>query len=304
MTTIPIQEPTDPEEPARVRAELERQHVALRMSQESIKTLIVEGPLYRSVKIASHVARGRRTMVVPNLLQRECDSATCERQRTWWEAEEEQPSIGDRGLLDVQFKCRNCLRQRYTVLLYFHEGRETAVEKVGQWPKKEVKAPKYIEAALGEHRDLYRAALILREHGFGIGAATYMRRVVEEITDRLLGLLDEVLSLDGARSADSRKTLAEARNSRVFDDRVKIAAGLLPDHLRPGGVNPFDVLHDRLSEGLHRLSEDTCIQIVDRCVASLDFLFTELDAHVKERKAYVERMRALQSGPEPDETKT
>ena len=59
--------------------------------------------------------------------------------------------------------------------------------------------------------------------------------------------------------------IEDAKTSKRFDDKVSYAAKLMPPHLRPGGENPIDKLHDLASDGLHSKSEEECIQIFDRC---------------------------------------
>jgi hypothetical protein len=201
-------------------------------------------------------------------------------------------------LLDYQ--CNNCETARFYVLLAIHSRRHLpvgpltiAVEKVGQWPKMEVRAPKLLEQALGTHVSVYRRALTSRHQGYGIGAVAYLRRIVEETIDTLLDLVAEVLKLESGNEGQVAR-LEEAKKGKVFDEKVKLAGDALPAHLRPGGINPFGTLHDLLSSGIHRLSEERALAVADAVIESLGYLFTELDVHVRARRAFVEKMKGLE----------
>jgi hypothetical protein len=118
------------------------------------------------------------------------------------------------------------------------------IAKVGQSPRYEVQPPKRLGQALGANAVLYRKALTARHSGYGIGAVAYLRRIVEDTTDQLLTLLRAALEFEPGGGAAAIRRLDDAKRGRTFDDKVKLAGEVLPAHLRPGGVNPFGILHD------------------------------------------------------------
>jgi hypothetical protein len=92
----------------------------------------------------------------------------------------------------------------------------STVLKVGQYPALSVSIPKALEKNLGKDAAaLYRKALISRNQGFGVGAVTYIRRVVEDKPDELL----EVVAQNAETLNVDTNTVAKIRQTR----RPKIA---------------------------------------------------------------------------------
>jgi hypothetical protein len=108
-----------------------------------------------------------------------------------------------------------------------------------------------------------------------------------------LDLIAEAAAASGTAGADLHEQVARVKKSRVFDEKVSFAAGLLPAYLRPGGVNPIDALHGVASEGLHALSEAECIERFDRARAGFEFLFQRLRVEKKQAEEFVKGMKAL-----------
>ena len=69
----------------------------------------------------------------------------------------------------------------------------------------------------------------------------------------------------------------------------------MPKHLKPGGVNPMDRLHDLASDGIHNHTEDKCIEIFDQCKSAFEYVFRELDVQIEDAKAYIASLRPLTS---------
>lgn len=105
--------------------------------------------------------------------------------------------------------------------------------------------------------------MILREHNFGLGSLVYARRVVEETTLELLGLLEEAIREAGGNIEPAIAAIKEAREGKTFEDIVRLAANAVPDHLRLGGANPLALLFEPLSDGIHARTDEDAIEIVD-----------------------------------------
>jgi hypothetical protein len=171
------------------------------------------------------------------------------------------------------------------------KGEQVSVTKCGQYPKLEVNVPQAFERALGSRVALYRKGMTSRHAGYGIGALTYFRRLIEETTDEMLDLLEEALVAAG--EAEALKKLKATRAGIHFDQKVKLAADILPTHLRPGGINPFGDLYELLSIGLHGLSDEECCDAVDAMDEALKFIYTRLKTHAEEAKGYVAAVRKI-----------
>jgi hypothetical protein len=109
--------------------------------------------------------------------------------------------------------------------------------------------------------------------------------------------LIEMLKETGG-DVDAIERVRQAKATIVFKEKAKVAANALPAHLRPG-INPFSVLHDMPSEGLHNLNDEECCAIVDQVDAALQFIYVALKLHVEERKAYVEALKGLNKPVKP-----
>lgn len=210
-----------------------------------------------------------------------------------WEAVD----TGSSGISKViQYKCKNCERgYRYFALasVRLADG-EWQIFKIGQYPEVETKPAKEVQTYLNsEEYGFYRKALRLRNSGDGIGAVSYLRRIIESRMDEILGLVAEAVQ-DSGGNAEGLARIETARRSTRFDDKVSVANDLLPKYLRPEGLpNPFDIFHDLTSEGLHRRTEEECIQIFDKCRLAFELFFKRLKVHKEEARTYVEELKKL-----------
>ena len=162
--------------------------------------------------------------------------------------------VRERSLGEVRYRCKNCENATFSAwIVWWREGSANFL-KAGQYPKLEVTIPKEFAKALGAKRDLYVKGTTSRHAGYGIGALTYFRRVIEDTTDEMLDLLGEAMEATGA-DPTAREKLKKAKEGTRFEDKVKIAGEVMPVHLRPGGGNPFGDLYELLSAGLHSLTE-------------------------------------------------
>jgi hypothetical protein len=109
----------------------------------------------------------------------------------------------------------------------------TQVMKVGQYPAPSVVLPKDLERNLGEEAaQFYRRALVSRNNGFGLAAATYFRRVVEDKTNELIEIAAEVAEshqLDEATVAAIRRAGDSTVYTR-FEDKLQYASTVFPGY--------------------------------------------------------------------------
>lgn len=166
-------------------------------------------------------------------------------------------------------------------------------QKVGQSPAPTVALPPDLAKALGKHQELYRRGMVSRNQNYGIGALGYFRRIVEETMDNMLDLLAEALREQGADPSVIRSVEA-AKSERSFERKAEVAADALPEALRPGGFNPFRSMHALHSKGLHALTDEECVEIVDRIREDMAIIFKTLKTHVEDRRKYKEAAQRLQ----------
>jgi hypothetical protein len=248
--------------------------------------------------------------VFPSELRRHCEE--CDFEQPWSGhavmPEKKTAPTEERESATVTYRCGAC-GSRFEVLVfwcyrYLAEERADAsgdgtvwgefqFQKVGQYPPLQARIPPELAKVLGAHADFYRKALTSRHQGYGIGALAYFRRIVEETMDTMLGLLADALR-EAPATPEIIARVEAAKVDRVFEKKVRVAADALPDSLRPGGFNPFGELHDLYSKGLHGLSDEECVEIVDVMQQHVEIIFTMLKTQVDQRKSYQEAARRFQ----------
>jgi hypothetical protein len=199
------------------------------------------------------------------------------------------PSIADRTLW-VTFCCAAC--DGYKLIYFVHFSiAGTAIQKVGQLPGPSIRIPKQIERLLGDDRDYYKKGRICENHGYGVAAFAYYRRIVETMIDELLNRLRDILPEE--KKAEFSAALDKAKGSRVAQEKIDLVKDLLPDSLRPDGMNPLGILHSALSEGLHSLDDEECLHDAMSIRTVLDYLVQEIAATETRQREFTGGMRKL-----------
>jgi hypothetical protein len=196
----------------------------------------------------------------------------------------------DRGWGEtVSYRCRNCQEQEQ-MYMYVWDG--SGLMKVGQVPELRAFIEPKLKKALDDSAILYRKAVRSRSFGFGIGAVSYLRRIVEDKTDALMDLLKDEKwdSWDEA----GRKEYENARTTFQYSQKIEYAAEkILPTAAFANGRDSFTALHDVTSSGLHGKSEEECIAIFDRCNLIFTRTFQILHEHKREREEFSKDLNAL-----------
>jgi hypothetical protein len=176
--------------------------------------------------------------------------------------------------------------------MYMYVWNDGGFWKVGQIPELQEAIDPKLKKPLGDSVALYRKAIRSRNFGFGIGAVSYLRRIVEDKTDALLDLLkdDKWASWDEAE----QKEFEVARTTYQYSQKIEYAAEkILPVSAFANGRDSFTALHDVTSSGLHGKSEEECIAIFDRCNLIFTRTFQMLSEHKRERDEFAAQLLAL-----------
>lgn len=172
------------------------------------------------------------------------------------------------------------------------EKKVICMEKVGQYPAWNISMDKELENLLEKHSDFYKSGLICESQGYGIGAFSYYRRIVEEVIDGLLTSIEDML-IDPDEKEKYVVALVKVKQTTVTQEKIELVKDLLPNSLRPDGVNPFSALHSALSEGLHAEDEDTCLEYAEAVRNTLVFLVNKLVRTKSENKSFSVSMRKI-----------
>src|SRR6266511_20809 len=134
-----------------------------------------------------------------------------------------------------------------------------SIEKVAQWPRWTPRIPKRVEKALGEKAELLLRGMHCLQDGYGIGAAAYLRRVVEDEARAIVELVREAAVLDNDEAAVQNAD--EALKQESARTRLELAAKRIPASLRVDGQNPLEVLYGNLSGPLHTETDEEGVEV-------------------------------------------
>jgi len=204
------------------------------------------------------------------------------------------------GFDSAEYLCRNCGTRLHKYYFYWHMDNGIGeFLKIGQWPSIDESIQTNLAGRLdAEDLDFYKKALRLRNHGLGVAALAYLRRVVENRINDILDVLAEA-AREHDFAAEELKTIEATKVSHRFDDKITYAAKLLPSHLRPKGQpNPIDKLHELTSEGLHSKSETECLEIFDSVKNVFEYVFGKLTVQIDDAREFLKSLQDM-TQPKP-----
>lgn len=160
------------------------------------------------------------------------------------------------------YECRNCRKHWKTYALSVHRLNDSysAVFKYGEDPPFGPPVPARALRLIQPDRDLFLQGRRSENHGLGIGALAYYRRVVENQWARLVDQIIKAAKVVGT-SSEALAVLESARNEQQFAKAVKEVRDAIPESLLSDGQNPLALLHNALSIGIHNLSDNECLEI-------------------------------------------
>lgn len=247
----------------------------------------------------------------PRSVTRMCTSASCAKETTWSLREQGDTTVNTEPRVSFRwagYTCGLCGGNSLLVvyrMLNWREDPEShfvpkqwayfAVQKIGQIPAQSIDIPADLQRRLDKTATYYKNALVCRSQNYGIGAVSYMRRVVEEKTDELIDVVVELARTYGA-DAETIKSIEAAKTQIRYEDKLQVASELVPAALRPGGVNPLGQLYTHLSLGVHGRTDDECVAIFDDLRQDFEFVFTNLRVEAEQRRRFAERVRSRAGG--------
>jgi hypothetical protein len=270
-----------------------------------LQEILVSGSLYRNfvyIGKGCHFTKSRDTDkprygLLPSQLKMYCEHEKCKTE-TLWDVNRNAVDFGSEFINHRFYSCRNCSAQyhygniQYYDFVWQENEASNIFVKVGQWPPLTIEPSPELAKALGsEDTELYKKGLIGFNFGHGIGAVAYFRRVLENKINALLDLIEEAAR--NAKVADEHLARIETvKKSHRVEEKIDIASGILPAHLKPGGHNPLDKLYGPLSAGLHGESDDDCLTIFSEARFVFEYLFRNLTESNEEARKYVLHLSA------------
>lgn len=191
----------------------------------------------------------------------------------------------------LSFKCVTCKisSKKFWVKMTQIDNDSLQFQKIGQDPQKELPRSRALSKFFKEDKHEYNKAVICLANGYGVAAFVYMRRVIEKNINRLLDLINE--NVDSQSSL--AQSLAKLKTTSPMSDKIEIANQALPDYLKPDGFNPLGQIYGLLSDGVHSLPDEQCLDKAQDLQACLEFLISELAAHKKNKEDFKSRLSSL-----------
>ena len=190
------------------------------------------------------------------------------------------------GTSYFEFTCVSCKKEtREYHVEQIVDGETIRLQKYGERPRKQLKRDPALQRFLKHDLDNYEKAIVCLSLGYGVAAFAYFRRVVENNINGLLDLVQEDAKSSGS---DTQVTaaLAELRGNPPMSKKIKIANHALPAYLNPDGLNPLGRLYEVLSEGVHNLPEEECLNKAKATSECLAYLVGELASRKKNRTRF------------------
>jgi uncharacterized protein YutE (UPF0331/DUF86 family) len=191
--------------------------------------------------------------------------------------------------IEIIYLCSACVKFKRYFLIKFLYDPELAIQKVGQEPGWDIVIDNNLSKILGKFEGDFKKGLICESQGYGIGAYAYYRRVVEDIIDELLDSIGDLI--EESEKEKYKEALVKTKKTIVAQEKIDLVKHLLPASLRPSKMNPLDILHEQLSEGLHEKSDEDCLEIANNLKNILIFLLEQIMRDKEAKKIFTESMR-------------
>jgi hypothetical protein len=164
---------------------------------------------------------------------------------------------------DLSYECQNCkeghrFRKRFS-LAFVGKGSKGPVQKIGEYPPYSPVISKKVFDLIGQdHYEMFMQGRRAELRGLGIGAFAYYRRIVEDQKVVIVERLEKVAKL--LRAPDEYLALfAKAKTETQFTQAINDIKDAFPPALFIAEHNPLRLLHDLLSTGLHKLTDEECL---------------------------------------------
>jgi hypothetical protein len=206
-----------------------------------------------------------------------------------FEGEWAHHSVLDKSLPPTDFLvyiCRDCKKFEKFYSLFSRatdeEGNGEAI-KLGEHPELNIDLPSILPTLFGQDYPYFIKGLKTEKQGFGVAAYTYYRRVVENQKNRLLDEILKVAKKVGA-SSEVINNLENAIAESQFAKAIDITKDTFPESLLIDGHNPLKLLHKALSIGIHKETDERCLQLAHDIRIVLTDLSTRIKVAMSERK--------------------
>ncbi len=194
----------------------------------------------------------------------------------------------------LTYWCRNCRKysKMFSVAVRLRDDNYCEAYKFGELPQFGPPLPARVLRLIQPDRELFLSGRRCENQGLGIGAFTYYRRVVENQWTRLV---DEIIKV--AKTVGTQKDILDrleiSRDEKQFSKAVKNLTDAIPPVLLINGQNPLVLLHGALSQGVHNLPDEECLNLAMSIRVVLVELAEKLGQALKDEKELAEAITRL-----------
>jgi len=195
----------------------------------------------------------------------------------------------------LTYRCWNCQKYEkvFSVAARTKDGEVNGEAlKFGEVPAFGPPTSARLIKLIGPDRETFLKGRRCENQGLGIGAFIYYRRVVEHQKNRILSEIAKVAERVGA-SQDTLDILKRASDETQFSRALEIAKGAIPESLLINGHNPLGLLHGALSEGVHEMSDEECLEIAGSVRVVLGELAERLAQALKDEAELQQALSAM-----------
>lgn len=253
--------------------------------EKILKEFFENAPLYTPIMLPGESGQTR----IYTLREIQVYCPVCEASKPFHNKEQHDYVIAMNQYTDsrdsiLKFECVTCKDSniRFWVKMVQFDEATLQFQKTGQDPQKELSRNKELSKFFKRDKDDYNKAVVCLTHGYGVAAFAYMRRIVEKNILSLLDLIAEDESIDET----VKEALQSLRKESSMADKIKVANNALPGYLKPDGINPLGTIYKVLSEGVHSLPDEKCLEkanILQNCIL---FMISELASHKRNRENF------------------
>jgi hypothetical protein len=205
-------------------------------------------------------------------------------------------NIKDYEFFYITYLCSNCQRVEKTFSLAARIEKagepQGTCYKFGELPTYGPPVSPKLIKLIGPDRDEFLKGRRCENQGLGVGAFIYYRRVVENQKDRILGEIIKVSEKIGA-AEDKINNLKLAVNETQFTKALELAKDAMPESLLINGHSPILLLHSALSQGVHALTDEQCLEIAGSVRIVLGELSERLSQALKDEAELTKALSTL-----------
>ena len=231
-------------------------------------------------------------------IQLHCDHENCNGVRFFRCISDQDDRLGSKEytFFYITYRCSNCQRVVKTFSLAAKLDADLKPQgkcyKFGEMPPYGPPVSPKLIKLIGPDRDAFLKGRMCENQGLGVGAFIYYRRVVENQKDRIFGEILKVSEKIGATGHKLEK-LRSAVKETQFSKALDMAKDAMPESLLINGHSPIALLHSALSEGVHALNDEQCLELAGSVRVVLGELSDRLSQALKDEAELTKALSTL-----------